>query len=71
METELNIFKLQLKSNIEVAHAKTLKRIERSRKWRDTGSDKFNEFQFGKIFGMKDAYEHILQMINEIEEVKK
>ena len=70
MESELNIFKLQLKSSIEVAHAKTLKRIERSRKWRDTNSDKFNEFQFGKMFGMKDAYEHILQIINEIENVK-
>lgn len=71
MESELNIFKLQLKSNIEVAHAKTLRRIEKSRKWRDVNSDKFNEFQFGKMFGMKDAYEHILQMINEIEEAKK
>ena len=71
MESALNVFKLQLKAYIEIAHIKTLKRIERSRKWRDMGSDKFNEFQFGKMFGMKDAYEHILQMINEIEEVKK
>ena len=38
---------------------------------RDMSSSKFNEFQFGKIFGMKDAYEHILQMINEIEEAAK
>lgn len=71
MESELNIFKLQLKACIEVAHAKTLKRIERSRKWRDINSDKFNEFQFGKMFGMKDAYEHILQMINEIENIRQ
>ena len=63
--TELEIFKLQLKSSLEVAHAKTLKRIERSRNWRDNNSDRFNEFQFGKMFGMKDAYEHILQMIKD------